>query len=445
MLVKRVCFVVLIAGVVALALVGATGQDSLAQKPDGLAQQETPLTSAAQLKPEMQISPDLSPDRDHYLPAVAYNSKHNQWLVVWHEKRSTDGHRDIWGRRVGGNGQLLSWFNISAGPAPQDRMQPAVAYNATEDEYFVVWMYNPTGVTINDENEIKGRVIAWDGSYMGPERQLIVWVQRSFWTPRVVWNSTRNEYLVTWSANDTIAGQPSDVSHRLTDADGTVLYGANITTSNQPHQPDVTYNAATQEYFLVWRRMWSVGDGDILGARLGGFDGQLISPPGIISVNSAGEDQRLPAVATNGQNRYVVVWEHAYTGPCCDWDIRSQELDVDGNLVGNWLAISQTTDDEAVPAVVARPGSTRDYLAAWQRPTAAGEVVEARRWGDFGASAWDVANVAFWDSENPAVAVGGPGFLIAYEADSTGDPSIYRHIYGRLLALHNTFLPVTRR
>ncbi len=50
----------------------------------------------------------------------------------------------------------------------------------------------------------------------------------------------------------------------------------------------------------------------------------MVTPPGEFTVNAATEDQRMPAVATNQQHRYIVVWEHAYPGPCCDWDIRGQ-------------------------------------------------------------------------------------------------------------------------
>jgi hypothetical protein len=368
---------------------------------------------------------------------VAYNTAHREYLVVWHNEWPS-GHRDIYARRVSENGELLSWFAVSAGS--NDRAQPAVAYNATTDEYLVVWMYNANGD--GSTYEIWGRTIAWNGSYQNPEFQIITWPNRTFWTPRVVWNSHRNEYLVVWNAADATTSLPTDVAHAILSASGTKLYGAVITSADQPHQADVTYNVAADEYLVVWRRMYGAGDGDIRAARLGGFSGQVVTPPGVFTVNAASEDQLLPAVATNEQDRYVVVWQHAYPGPCCDWDIRGQELDVDGNLVGSLFVIAATTDDESSPTVVARAGTGLDYLAVWQRSHSTGEEVWAYHRDDTRIEVFEVAAAAFWDNESPAVAWGNVASLVVYEGDSQGDPTVYRHIYGRRWVPNIVYLPL---
>ena len=61
---------------------------------------------------------------------------------VWHNTWP-GGNHDIYARRVSGDDQILSWFAVSAGS--NDRTQPAVTYNATNDEYLIVWMYNVNG------------------------------------------------------------------------------------------------------------------------------------------------------------------------------------------------------------------------------------------------------------------------------------------------------------
>jgi hypothetical protein len=58
---------------------------------------------------------------------------------------------------------------------------------------------------------------------------------------------------------------------------------------------------------------------------------------------------------------------------------------------------------------------------------------------------FEVAAYAFWDNENPAVAVDGPAYLVVYEGDSQGDPTVYRHIYGRRWVPHAVFLPAVLR
>jgi hypothetical protein len=94
------------------------------------------LAASYLLGPDVQISTPSTPgDADRYKPAVAYNYIHHEYLVVWHNTWP-GGHRDIYAQRVSESGKLLGpWFAISAGS--NDRLQPAVAYNATNDEYLI--------------------------------------------------------------------------------------------------------------------------------------------------------------------------------------------------------------------------------------------------------------------------------------------------------------------
>lgn len=433
----RILFIVLVNGLILLA--GVLSPMSTAREDVWLTVPFSPA-AAPRLGGEIQISLPTSPECDRYKPRVAYNWRHREYLVVWHNTWP-GGHRDVYARRVSENGQLGSWFSISAGD--KDRAQPAVAYNATNDEYLITWMYNTNGD--GSTYEIWGRTIAWNGSYQNPEFQIITWPNRTFWTPRVAWNSLRNEYLVVWNAFDATTSLPTDIAHAILSNNGVKLYGAVISTAEQPHQVDVTYNVAADEYLVVWRRMWTASDGDIRAARLGGYSGQVVTPPGVFTINASEEDQLLPAVATNQQNRYLVVWQHAYPGPCCDWDIRGQELDVNGSLVGSAFFIASTTDDETSPAVVARPGTDLDYLVVWQTSASTGEQILAyHRRGD-NIEVFEVAAAVFWDQENPAVAWGQGASLIVYEGDSQGDPTVYRHIYGRMWWPQVVYLPLVLR
>jgi hypothetical protein len=435
--------IILTAGVVMLAVGGILPAVALAPQanaPSGGHNPDGPLAATSDLGSEIQISLPTSPECDRYRPGVAYNWVHDEYLVVWHNTWP-DGHRDIYARRVSESGQLLSWFAVSAGP--NDRVQPAVAYNATADEYLVVWMYDVNGD--GSAYEIWGRTIAWNGAYQNPEFQIITHSDRTFWTPRVAWNSIRNEYMVVWSAFDATTFLPTDVAHAILSPSGNKLFGAIITDAYQPHQADITYNVAKNEYLVVWRRMWAAGDGDIKAARLGGFSGQVVTPPGVFTINALTEDQLLPAVTTNQQDRYMVVWQHAFPGPCCDWDIRGQELDVNGNLVGSPFFMAASTDDETSPAIVARPGTGRDYLAVWQRSSSTGEEIWAYHRKDAHIEVFEVAAAAFWDHESPAVAWGRVASLIVYEGDAQGDPTVYRHIYGRRWVPNAVYLPLIVR
>lgn len=442
MSVKKVLLVLLIVSVGGLA-VGvnlSSGGRAWAWSGDA-APRLAPLLD--RFSPETQISPPASPEADRYKPAVAYNRNHNEYLVVWHN-RWPDNHRDIYARRISATGQLLTWFAVSAGP--HDRVQPSVAYNATDDEYLVAWMYNPSGD--NATYEIWGRRVAWDGSNMGPEFRIIQWANRSFWTPRVVWNSVRNEYLVVWNALDTTTSLANDVAgYRVSAAGNVINLGSPIiiTDVNHPHQADVVYNVAANGYLVVWRRMVGAADGDIWGARLN-WDGTPSNPPILaFAINDEAVDQQAPAVATNGQNRYLVVWQH-YTMSAY-WDIAGQYLNASGDKVGVSFPIAASDQHAKTPDVVAAGSGSNEYLTVWEQTVPTGTAIRARRDRLVGSTTtpineFEVASGGFWENKSPAVAAERVGYLVVYEGDSAGDPTVYRHIYGRLWWPEAVYLPL---
>jgi hypothetical protein len=397
------------------------------------------LASDSLLGSEVQLSrQSTGPGEDWHLPAAAYNSLRHSQIVFTHAHAATGG--DIYGYYWSGVPDDWVWFWATRG------VQPAVAYNRTEDDFLLVSMYDSDQ---DGRYEIWGKIIQGDASASSGPFLIFQWANRSFWSPRVAWNSYRNEYLVVWNAVDTTTGLPNDVAAARVSASGTVLPGAPhpITATNTPHQADVAYNVAADEYLVVWRRQWTAADWDIYGARLRGSDAALLSPPDGIVISAPPEDQRSPAVTTNQQGRYMVVWEHAYPGPCCDWDIRGQELDITGAPAGGFVIVSQTADDEANPRIVARPGPRRDYMALWQKETTLGSEIWASRLGDDAVpfEYFKVTSAAWWDYACPVVAITGTRYLFAYEGDSQGDPTIFRHIYARWWTPNVAFLPLVLR
>jgi hypothetical protein len=405
------------------------------------------------LDSEIQLSPDGEGDR--YRPAVAYNYLHGEYLVVWHNTWPGGG-RDIYGRRVSRTGELLSWFCIATGLAPggdgKSRSQPAVAYNAATDQYLVVWMYEADPTNKPDVHEIWGKIIPWNGPGSNAEFQIISWTNRSFWTPRVAWNSWRNEYLVIWNAFNTTTsfppGVPNDIAGYRISASGSVYNPGSplsITTADYPQQADLAYNVAMDEYLVVWVRVYSAATtgNDIYGARVG-WNGVVVAPPGQFVIEATGVNENSPAVATNQQHRYLVAWEYEYG--VGDHDIKATHLDALGNLLPHDWLVAITFDDETNPDVAAAPGAKEDYFFVWQRSTAAGEAIWGWRWTPtINTGYFEIASVAFWDCESPAVAIDVPGYLIAYEGDSPGDPTVDRHIYARMWWPEAAYVPLVVR
>jgi hypothetical protein len=83
-------------------------------------------------------------------------------------------------------------------------------------------------------------------------------------------------------------------------------------------------------------------------------------------------------------------------------------------------------------------------LAAWQTDTSAHAIVQGR-WDGPESRPLTFGDYAFWDNESPAVAAGNVGYLTVYEGDAQGDPTVHRHIYGRIYIPYAAFLPVIVR
>ncbi|MBU0495855.1 MAG: hypothetical protein KKA73_25085 [Chloroflexi bacterium] len=394
------------------------------------------------LGPETRLTP--SPECDAYnqsWPAVAHNYAHNEYMVVW-ENTQLGGKNDIYARRMTDSGQLLSWFCVTTGA--NNRRRPALAYNATSDEYLVVWQHEvSSGVC-----EVWGRRIKWNGADLGLPQyaafQIFAWSNRGFVAPRVAWNSIDDEYLVVWSAFDTGTLLNTDVACKRVKADGTMPYGHLIISNvGAPQEVDIVYNVALNGYLAVWARHDAATGYDIRGAFLN-KTGAVITPPGKFDVYVGASGQTTPAVTTNEQNHYMVVWQHfdnSYVPG--DWDIYGRLFQANGSPVTGPFMLSNTTDDEMMPDVAAN-GATQQYLAVWHRNAGSQSIVTARLRNTNGtlASVVAVLYAPGWNAVAPVVACDIPGFLIAYEKGSGWVPY---HIYGRLYWPETLYLPLMLR
>ncbi|MBN2677438.1 MAG: hypothetical protein JXR32_05170, partial [Anaerolineaceae bacterium] len=134
MFAKKVSLVILISGVVLLNVVtrpSSVGQAiALTQSIESIMEPGESLTvHSSRLSSEIQISLPTTAECDRTFPSVAYNWRHDEYLVVWQNTWWPGEHNDIYARRVSGSGELLSWFAVSFGS--NEREQPSVTYNAT--------------------------------------------------------------------------------------------------------------------------------------------------------------------------------------------------------------------------------------------------------------------------------------------------------------------------
>lgn len=163
------------------------------------------------------MGPSGDPDYDAYDPAIAYNAQDDQYLVVWEGTDMGVGVWQIYGRGLGSDGSLLGTdrFLLShAGVGPNglyDAYNPAVAYDQRNNEYLVVWEDDEMGV---GEFEVWGqRVAGANGASIGIDTRLSVMgpegaANHDAQTPAVAYSSeSNNQYLVVWSGDDSTDGE----------------------------------------------------------------------------------------------------------------------------------------------------------------------------------------------------------------------------------------------
>ena len=181
-------------------------------------------------------------------PAVIYNSKHKEFLVVWYTKQGALTW-DIWARRVGINGNLGSIFNVASVEA-KHLTQPDVAYSPVQDEYLVVYNYEVT----SSDTDIYGTRFKWDGSLIGAPFPIITALDKQM-DPSLTYNSTNDEYLVVYG-NEWAGGLRDIAAQRIDASDGSLLSWANVATGTGEDRdgPDVAYNPARNQYLITYTK-----------------------------------------------------------------------------------------------------------------------------------------------------------------------------------------------
>jgi len=188
---------------------------------------------------------DMGPDGDSLYdandPAVAYNSNNNEYLVVWRGDDDSgalvNGEQEIFGQRIDaatGN-EIGSDFQLSDmgtdGLTNYFARSPSVTYNATNNEYFVVWSGtdNNTGMVVGEYEIFGQRIDADTGAELGGDIRLTNMgpmgdSNYDAFSPALTYNIRNNEYFVVWSgSNNTgvlVAGEFEIYGQRINAATG---------------------------------------------------------------------------------------------------------------------------------------------------------------------------------------------------------------------------------
>jgi hypothetical protein len=335
-------------------------------------------------------------------PRVVFNVAQEEYLVVWEGDDNVGGlvndELEIFGQRLSRTGTEIGAddFRISAmggtGSTTQKARYPAVAWDATDDEYLVVWV-GDRNATSYVEWEAFGQRLDGDGSPLGGELRISdVGIEGSDWynvySLDVAYNPAQGEYLVVFEAQDDQPGMEDlglEILAQRIDADSGTEVGANdyrlsdvgTSAAYNATLPQVAWDPVSNQYLVVFRADDNVGglvahEYEIFGQRLTTLGAEVGADDFRISAMGGTGNQdigaRKPAVAAlgGGSGGWLVTWEGYVVGQA--FDVYGQSLDAQGGEVGtNDERLSDMTNGlrEAYRPAVAYGGGAGQFLVVW--------------------------------------------------------------------------------
>jgi hypothetical protein len=388
--------------------------------------------------PMRKVSIDRDPDAHRYRPQAAFNYKHDEYLVVWHNTWG-NGLRFPYARRLDINGKPIGDV-FALTDIVTNQVHPFVIYNGTEDVYLVIWMLD---VFMNGTSyEIWGSIIPWNATAPGTAFRIGAWTDGfSYWYPSAAWNSLHNEYLVIWDTYQagTTPDSAQSINYQRVNTNGTLGTSGVLTNGYSPKESDLVYNSAADEYFVVWARRYDdIGLNHHIYGMILNWDATIQQTAFL--VDGEWEDHRNPAIATFGQY-YAVALQRKVTGTGF-WSINVLIYDLNGFLGANGICPTLICINPDISA----HGRNGDWLVVYEMTMDYGATVGILRYRYPWVST--PGNVYLsdtnWYFRVPAVVDTGPGNLVVYTGRSS-NPVEWQHIYATKIWQAASFLPLTVR
>ncbi len=347
-----------------------------------------------------EMGPAGDPAFDAFNPAVVFNDLDNTFLVVWTGIDGRAGEMELFGQRLDASGAELGVdFRIAPAPA----RFPAVAFNRAESEYLVVWQGEERqrpgaaeifGQRLSAAGEATGPH-AFRISAMGADDDDAAY---GAYRPALAYNADQNEYLVVWQGDDDRAAHVDDAfeifGQRLgAKGEGVGATGFRISTMGPDGDPAydaalpaVAYNGTAQEYLVVWlgdHHAQGLVDNEleVFGQRLDARSGEAVGTNGF-RISSVGPDgvpaydaARPAAVYNPIGEEYLVVWRgngeerasgaYEIFGQRLHGDLHAgDERGIDDFRISRMGSSDDDTGFGAIEATIAFGGES-EYLAVW--------------------------------------------------------------------------------
>ncbi|MFH1313835.1 MAG: hypothetical protein ABIJ00_11505 [Candidatus Eisenbacteria bacterium] len=332
---------------------------------------------------------------DQKEPAIAFDG--TNYLVVWTDERN--GSADIYGSRMGSDGQVLDPDGILISAASSAQSSPAVAFGDTA--YFVTW----TDWRDGNANIYAARV-ALDGTVLDTSGVMVSAAVAEQEFPAVSFDGTG--WLVVW--HDSRSGQADIYGSRVA-LDGTVLDSSGIVVSasvTEELNADITFNGTN--YLVVWDDEPGATSRDVYAARVAP-DGTVLDPAGI-PVCTVANQQEFAAASSDGSN-YLVTWIDFRGGGT--WDAYGARVDAAGNVI-DVASLPICTDPSQQYAVDPAFNGT-NWLVAWHDSRNGPKDIYGTRVATDGSgvdpAAFPISTAAAYQS-HPELAFDGGNYLAVW-------------------------------
>jgi hypothetical protein len=347
-------------------------------------------------------------------PDVAYSSASRNYLVVWADYNVTR----IFGRLVTDAGLPVGGA-VPITEAPYGGLFPAVAYNATNDEFLVTWDdFGRRGDVIHGQ-----RVRASDGALVSTNFPIgsVGGGIRS----ALAWSPVNNSFLVVyWVPAGTI-----EVYGQRVSASGTLL-GANFNISNDgpfSGYPAIAWGASGNQFLVTWDH----DDGNIRGQRIAAANGAPLGS--VINVTTGGAKDRSCIAYDSVNLRWLVQFNNGANAGF-SYDQYGQLINSDGSLSGAALPIAHTPSfegDTQFGGDVAFVPKPRRFLSSFGTDTGMGAQESFANGSPVGAQV--VLGTGYYTSLNNAADPQRNRFLTAWEGLAGNTFYIFGQLYGATL------------
>ncbi len=250
------------------------------------------------------------PALDLWYPSAAWNSLHNEYLVIW-DARFENNHNSIGFQRVDSDETLLTSGTITIVKAPHES---DIVYNSTADQYLVVWTRKIDDVSLY--NYIQGALLNWDASIYDIDA-LIYGECEDQGNPAVATAmSYYNIAFSCWYHDDPVL--PSWVFSNIYDLNLQFLDFKFWASLNfEVLNPDITAKGSDGEWLFTWEMIETTGN------TIKGFRYKYPSTHGsdVYQINDVSWYYRDPAVIGGGPGYLLTYtgrdsdpnhWQHIY-------------------------------------------------------------------------------------------------------------------------------------